>query len=86
MIIKFIVKDKKIIELLEDVKKGDFIDLFSVEIVDLSIINKVIDEVKDNFYNEKIVILKKLLFIEYKRKLIEEISVIKDRLFEIINV
>lgn len=85
MIIKFIVKDKKIIELLEDVKKGDFIDLFSVEIVDLSIINKVIDEVKDNFYNEKIVILKKLLFIEYKRKLIEEISVVKDKLFEIIN-
>ncbi|CBH40531.1 DUF2130 domain-containing protein [Mycoplasmopsis agalactiae] len=85
MTIKFIVKDKKTIELLEDAKKGDLIDLSSAETVDLSIINKAIDEAKDNLYNEKIATLKKLLFTEYKRKLTEEISAIKDRLFETIN-
>ncbi|MCE6090830.1 hypothetical protein J7894_02020 [Mycoplasmopsis agalactiae] len=62
MTIKFIVKDKKTIELLEDAKKGDLIDLSSAETVDLSIINKAIDEAKDKLYNEKIATLKKLLF------------------------
>ncbi|MCE6090916.1 DUF2130 domain-containing protein [Mycoplasmopsis agalactiae] len=85
MTIKFIVKDKKTIELLEDAKKGDLIDLSSAETVDLSIINKAIDEAKDNLYNEKIATLKKLLFTEYKRKLTEEISAVKDKLFETIN-
>ncbi len=45
MTIKFIVKDKKTIELLQDAKKGDQIDLSNAESVDLSFITKEIDEV-----------------------------------------
>lgn len=54
MTIKFIVKDKKIIELLQDAKKGDQIDLSNAESVDLSFITKEIDEARDRLYNEKI--------------------------------
>ncbi|WHL53591.1 hypothetical protein [Mycoplasmopsis bovis] len=54
MTIKFIVKDKKTIELLQDAKKGDQIDLSNAESVDLSFITKEIDEARDRLYNEKI--------------------------------
>ncbi|EIN14766.1 Hypothetical protein MAGb_8000 [Mycoplasmopsis agalactiae 14628] len=85
MTIKFIVRDKTTIELLEDGKKGDLIDLSSAESVDLSIINKVIDEAKDKIYNEKIEGLKTILATGYKRKLAEETNSLKDKLSETIN-
>ncbi|MCA8839237.1 DUF2130 domain-containing protein, partial [Mycoplasmopsis bovis] len=66
MTIKFIVKDKKTIELLQDAKKGDQIDLSNAESVDLSFITKEIDEARDRLYNEKIKKEKELLFAQYQ--------------------
>ncbi len=66
MTIKFIVKDKKTIELLQDAKKGDQIDLSNAESVDLSFITKEIDESRDRLYNEKIKKEKELLFAQYQ--------------------
>ncbi|WP_280131261.1 hypothetical protein [Mycoplasmopsis bovis] len=54
MTIKFIVKDKKTIELLQDAKKGDQIDLSNAESVDLSFITKEIDEARIGFIMKKL--------------------------------
>ncbi|EOA07065.1 Hypothetical protein MYEA_5670 [Mycoplasma yeatsii 13926] len=52
--IKFKIIDKNTIELLEDAKKGDIIDLSNVEQIDLSNIQQQIEENKDQLYLEKL--------------------------------
>lgn len=52
--IKFKIIDKNTIELLEDAKKGDIIDLSNGEQIDLSNIQQQIDDHKDQLYLEKL--------------------------------
>ncbi|UWD35213.1 DUF2130 domain-containing protein [Mycoplasma cottewii] len=52
--IKFKIIDKNTIELLEDAKKGDIIDLSNAEQIDLSNIQQQIDDHKDQLYLTKL--------------------------------
>ncbi|MDQ0567511.1 DUF2130 domain-containing protein [Mycoplasma yeatsii] len=52
--IKFKIIDKNTIELLEDAKKGDIIDLSNAEQIDLSNIQQQIDDHKDQLYLAKL--------------------------------
>ncbi len=54
MKIEVIVKDKTMLELMSDAKKGDIIDLRDVVEIDSSIIEKLIDEGKDKVYQAKL--------------------------------
>lgn len=59
--ISVIVKDRTMLELLEDGVKGDLIDLSEVMEVDTSYLETLIDENKDKVYEEKLLEQKKLL-------------------------
>ncbi len=52
--IAVIVKDKTTLELMEDGKKGDIIDLEELMQVDSSLIERIIDSKKDPIYNERL--------------------------------
>ena len=82
--INVIVKDKNTLVLTEDAKKGDYIDLNTVSIVDLSTIEELLERNKDAVYNKKLNEYKDLLKKEHERQLNEvndkhqlEISLIK---------
>lgn len=64
--IEVIIKGKTIIELLEDAKKGDYVDLEDVLQVDTSIIERIIDEHRDNVYASRLA--------EVEKKFREEIA------------
>ncbi|MEG1566020.1 MAG: DUF2130 domain-containing protein [Bacilli bacterium] len=53
-IVKVIIKDQDTLELAEDAKKGDIIDLKEIIEVDTSNISKRIDESKDEIYKAKL--------------------------------
>lgn len=67
--IKVQIKERTVLELLEDAKKGDVIDLNDIEQVDLSIITNMINMKKDEVYNKKIEDFKKILKLEYENKI-----------------
>lgn len=62
--IKVIVKEKTILELVEDANKGDLIDLKELVQVDTSYIDSVIEAGKDKVYQSKLEDVKKALTAE----------------------
>lgn len=64
--IKVIVKERTMLELLEDGSKGDLIDLGEVIGVDTSYIEKIIEDNKDKVYEAKLSEQKKVLEVEAK--------------------
>ena len=52
--VKVIVKEKHLLELLEDAEKGDIIDLKDVMEIDESFLNQLIDEGKDKIYENRL--------------------------------
>lgn len=64
--IKVIVKERTMLELLEDGSKGDLIDLGEVIGVDTSYIEKIIEDNKDKVYEAKLSEQRKVLEVEAK--------------------
>ena len=61
-----IIKDKTILELKEDAKKGDIIDLKDITEVDLDYISSLIEENKDKVYQAKLKDYKEKLDLEHE--------------------
>lgn len=61
-----IIKDKTILELKEDAKKGDIIDLKDITEVDLDYISSLIEENKDKVYQAKLKDYKGKLDLEHE--------------------
>lgn len=80
--VKVIVKDKTILELVEDANKGDVIDLQELVEVDTSYIDSIIESGKDKVYQNKLADVKKALEAENKviiTELKDEIKSIKQQ-------
>lgn len=78
--IKVIVKDKTILELAEDAKQGDLIDLTELVQVDTSYLDSIIESGKDKVYQSKLEEFKKTQDALYKieqNKLLNEITLLK---------
>ncbi|MDY2888981.1 MAG: DUF2130 domain-containing protein [Candidatus Caccosoma sp.] len=78
--IKVIVKDKTILELAEDAKQGDLIDLTELVQVDTSYLDSIIESGKDKVYQTKLEEFKKTQDALYKieqNKLLNEITLLK---------
>ena len=78
--VKAIVKDKTILELVEDAKAGDIIDLKELVSVDTSYLDSIIESGKDKVYASKMLELQKRLDAEKKIEITNlktEIEVIK---------
>ena len=75
MKIKFVVKDKNILELLEDGKKGDILDLNDEMTIDTSFINKKIEDEykngKDKVISDRLEVEKKALEALYNKNKLE---------------
>ena len=69
--IKVIVKDKTILELAEDAKKGDLIDLSEITEVDDSYLEEIIDSGRDRVYQAKLQEFKKTLDAQNQVKITE---------------
>jgi hypothetical protein len=67
--INVILKNKTTLELTEDAKTGDIIDLTELNQVDLSFIEEAIDAHKDKVYDEKLEAYKKTLMAENQIKI-----------------
>ncbi len=74
-----IIKDKTILELKEDAKKGDIIDLKDITEVDLDYISALIEENKDKVYQSKLNDYKKQLDLTHQ----VEINKLKDEIDKI---
>ncbi len=68
--IEVIIKGKTVIELLEDAKKGDYVDLEDVLQVDTSIIERTIDEHRDNVYASRLAEVEK----KYREEIAKEVA------------
>lgn len=78
--IKVIVKDKTILELAEDAKQGDLIDLTELVQVDTSYLDSIIESGKDKVYQTKLEEFKRTQDALYKieqNKLLNEITLLK---------
>jgi hypothetical protein len=78
--VKVIVKDKMLLELDEDASKGDVIDLGAVTQVDLSYVDKLIENGKDKVYQNKLLEQEKLFNAKKQievNQLNEEIKALK---------
>lgn len=69
---KIIVRDRETLELLEDAKKGDIIDLTELNYVDTTLLEKAINDRKDFIYSKKLEEVKKVLLSEYQSTLLSE--------------
>ena len=69
---KIIVRDRETLELLEDAKKGDIIDLTELNYVDTTLLEKAINDRKDLIYSKKLEEVKKVLLSEYQSTLLSE--------------
>lgn len=68
--IEVIIKGKTVIELLEDAKKGDYVDLEDVLQVDTSIIERTIDEHRDHVYASRLAEVEK----KYREEIAKEVA------------
>ncbi len=78
--IKVIVKDKTVLELIEDAKAGDLIDLKEVVEVDTSYLDAIIESGKDKVYASKLEEVKKTLNAENRveiNRLLSNIDLLK---------
>ena len=69
--VKVVVKDKTLLELAEDAKKGDLIDLKDVVEVDTSYLDMLIESRKEKVYESKLAEFKKRIDAENAAKIIE---------------
>ncbi|PZV98704.1 DUF2130 domain-containing protein [Metamycoplasma auris] len=72
--IKFIILNQHTIELAEDAKKGDIIDLSNAESIDLSIILDQINNAKDRVYEKKLKENSEILKSVFESKLKEQLA------------
>ena len=87
--LEVIVKDKTVLELLEDASKGDIIDLKDVVKVDVTYLEAIIEENKDKVYKAKLDDVIKLKNEECKAvvaKYIEEIKYLKQSNDDLVKI
>lgn len=80
--VNVIVREKTILELVEDASKGDVIDLKELVHVDTSYIDLIIESGKDKVYESKLADVKKALLAENQiqiNKLLDEIRLLKQQ-------